>query len=140
MESGTLKALSYYLTNQAEAEVSFQYKLALGLGAGLTDLCKMMVLNPEEDDFSEILALLYDLSSRIKVPPFIVQILGASGDSLKDIVDFIATTDSPVDLGGKILSILPLIVNPLLGSDTNPIYLIHILRSFIVISSLKMLV
>ena len=115
MESGTLKALSYYLTNQAEAELSFQYKLAVGLGAGLTDLCHLMVLNPEEDDYSEILALLYDLSSRIKVPPLIVQILGASGDSLKDIVDFIATADSPVDLGGKILSILPLIVNPLLG-------------------------
>ena len=115
MESGTLKALSYYLTNQAEAEVSFQYKLAMGLGAGLTDLCKMMVLNPEEDDYSEILALPYDLSSRIKVPPLIVQILGASGDTLKDIVDFIATADSPGDLAGKILSILPLIVNPLLG-------------------------
>ena len=117
MESGTLKALNYYLTNQAEAEVSFQYKLAMGLGAGLTDLCKMMVLKPDDpsDDFSEILALLYDLSSRIKVPPLIVQILGASGDTLKDIIDFIASADSPVDLAGKILSILPLIVNPLLG-------------------------
>ena len=104
MESGTLKALNYYLTNQAEAEVSFQYKLAVGLGAGLTDLCKMMVLNPEEDDYSEILALLYDLSSRIKVPPLIIEILGSSGDSLKDIVDFIASADSPVDLAGKILS------------------------------------
>ena len=115
MESGTLKALSYYLTNQAEAEVSFQYKLAMGLGAGLTDLCHLMLLNPEEDDYSEILALLYDLSSRIKAPPLIFEILGASGDSLKDIVDFIATANSPVDLGGKILSILPLIVNSLLG-------------------------
>ena len=116
MESGTLKALSYYLTNQAEAEVSFQYKLAVGLGAGLTDLCKMMVLNPDDsDDFSEILALLYDFSSRIKVPPLIIEILGASGDTLKDIIDFIASADSPVDLAGKILSILPLIVNPLLG-------------------------
>ena len=118
VESGTLKALSYYLTNQdPPGDMSFQYKLAVGLGAGLTDLCKMMVLNPDDpsDDFSEILALLYDLSSRIKVPPLIIEILGASGDSLKDIVDFIATADSPVDLGGKILSILPLIVNPLLG-------------------------
>ena len=117
MESGTLKALSYYLTNQAEAEVSFQYKLAMGLGAGLTDLCKMMVLKPDDpsDDFSEILALLYDFSSRIKVPPLIVQIIGASGDTLKDIIDFIVSADSPVDLAGKILSILPFIVNPLLG-------------------------
>ena len=116
MESGTLKALNYYLTNQAEAEVSFQYKLAVGLGAGLTDLCKMMVITDStSDDYSEILALLYDLSSRIKVDPTIVQLLGASGDTLKDIIDFIASTDSPVDLAGKILSILPFIVNPLLG-------------------------
>ena len=116
MESGTLKALSYYLTNQAEAEVSFQYKLAVGLGAGLTDLCKMMVLNPDDpsDDFSEILALLYDFSSRIKVPPLIIEILGASGDTLKDIIDFIATED-PMVLAGKLLAILPLVINPLLG-------------------------
>ena len=116
VESGTLKALSYYLTNQAEAEVSFQYKLAVGLGAGLTDLCKMMVLtDPTSEDYSEILALLYDLSSRIKVDPIIVQLLGASGDTLKDIIDFIATEDDQMGLAGKLLAILPLVINPLLG-------------------------
>lgn len=115
MESGTLKALSYYLTNQAEAEVSFQYKLAVGLGAGLTDLCKMMILEPDATDYSEILAFLYDLSSRIKVDPLIVQLLGASGDTLKDIIDFIATEDDPMGLAGKLLAILPVVINPLLG-------------------------
>ena len=115
MESGTLKALNYYLTNQAEAEVSFQYKLAMGLGAGLTDLCNMMVFEPDVSDYSEILALLYDLSSRIKVSPLIAQLLGASGDTLKDIIDFIATEDDPIGLAGKLLVILPLVINPLLG-------------------------
>ena len=115
MESGTLKALNYYLTNQEEEEVSFQFKLAMGLGEGLTDLCKMMILEPDATDYSEILALLYDLSSRIKVDPIIVMLLGASGDTLKDIIDFIATEDDPIGLAGKLLVILPLVINPLLG-------------------------
>jgi len=120
VESGTLKALNYYLTNQAEAEVSFQYKLAMGLGAGLTDLCNMMVFEPDVSDYSEILALLYDLSSRIKVDPIIVMLLGASGDTLKDIIDFIATEDDPIGLAGKLLVILPLVINPLLESSAIP--------------------
>ena len=116
MESGTLKALSYYLTNQdPPGDMSFQFKLAVGLGAGLTDLCKIMVVTDStSEDYSEILALLYDFSSRINVPPLIVQLLGASGDTLKDIIDFIATED-PMDLAGKLLAILPLVINPLLG-------------------------
>ena len=115
MESGTLKALNYYLTNQNEDDpgYSFQVKLALGLGAGLTDLCHLMVLKPGDDGYSEILALLYDLSSRIKVPPLIGLVVG--GDTLKDIIDFINTTNDPNLLAYIILEALPTIIDPLLG-------------------------
>jgi len=120
VESGTLKALNYYLTNQNEDDpgYSFQVKLALGLGAGLTDLCHLMVLNPEDDDYSEILALLYDLSSRIKVPPLIGLVVG--GDTLKDIIDFIDTTNDPNLLAFIILEALPTIIDPLLESSAIP--------------------
>ena len=120
VESGTLKALNYYLTNQdLPGDLSFQYKLAMGLGAGLTDLCKMMILSPEDPDYSTTLSLLYDISSRIKVDPLLAQLFGASGDTLKDIIDSIATDPTnPMGLAGKILIILPVVINPLLGKTT----------------------
>ena len=46
------------------------------MGDGLPELCKMMIIqDPTDPDYSEILALLYDLSSRIKLPiciPFVI--------------------------------------------------------------------
>ena len=86
----------------------------MGLGEGLTDLCKMLILQPGEPDFSEILSLLYDLSSKIKVPSILIDYFGDSGDTLKDIIDFIGT-DEPMNLAGKILLILPLAINELLS-------------------------
>ena len=98
----------------------------MGLGAGLTDLCKMMILPPEDPDYSETLSLLYDISSRIKVDPLLAQLLGSSGDTLKDIIDSIAEDPSnPTGLAGKILIILPLVINPLLGKSTFFLFCSH---------------
>lgn len=99
--------------------MSFQYKLAVGLGDGLIELCKKMILKPNEQGYSEILGLLYDLSSRIKVPPELGSLLGLdglTGDTLKDIIDYIAANDT--NLAGQLLNvILPLVINPLLGKE-----------------------
>ena len=100
-----------------EADFSFTYKLAVGLGEGLIELCKKMILKPEDQGYSEILSLLYDLSSRIIVPPELGQLLGitGAGDTLKDIIDYIAAHDK--NLAGQLLAILPLVINNLLGKE-----------------------
>lgn len=99
-----------------EAEFSFTYKLAVGLGDGLIELCNKMILKPEDQGYSEILSLLYDLSSRIIVPPELGQLLGITGaGTLKDIIDDIAENDK--NLAGQFLAILPLVINNLLGKE-----------------------
>ena len=71
------------------------------MGEGLTDLCKLMILQPGEPDYSPILYLLYDISSRIKVDPS-----GDTDATLKDIIDIIAAIDTPALVSNIILKML----------------------------------
>lgn len=119
-------ALNTYLTNRDNQDYpSFQTTLATGLGTGLTDLCKMMIIEDTADpDYSGILSLLYDLSSRIKVDPLLAGALGATGADTLDAVIYAIATDplNPTKLIILINTILPIVIDPLLGNDTNFFY------------------
>jgi len=124
VKSGTLMALNTYLTNRDNQDYpSFQTTLATGLGTGLTDLCKMMIIEDTADpDYSGILSLLYDLSSRIKVDPLLAGALGATGADTLDAVIYAIATDplNPTKLIILINTILPIVIDPLLDSPAIP--------------------
>ena len=73
----------------------------------------MIIDDPTDPDYSEILALLYDLSSRIKLP---IPFLGA--DTLDAVINIIAQM-TPGLLSPVILALLPGLINPILGKDTQ---------------------
>ena len=85
VESGTIKALYHYLTNYDNDNLgSFPTTLSVGLAAGIVDLSVLMTA----DDVTPVLAILYDLSSHIKLPFTLPDELGG-GDSLQGLIDFI---------------------------------------------------
>ena len=85
VESGTIKALYHYLTNYDDDGLgSFPTTLSVGLAAGIVDLSVLMTA----DDVTPVLAILYDLSSHIKLPFTLPDELGG-GDSLQGLIDFI---------------------------------------------------